>query len=74
MKVAMDKAALIRQANQELQGLPCFEQGIEIVDAEMQGNVLVLRSSGPLNPDTDLSAINDFAKSFAEKYTLSSNG
>ncbi|NWC59478.1 DUF2498 family protein [Pseudomonas veronii] len=70
MKVAMHKAALLDKANEELKAHLCYQEGMQITDVEMQGHILVMQSNGPLMPDTDLNALNDFAKAFSDAYTL----
>lgn len=66
----MHKAALLVKANEELKEHQCYQEGVQISDVGMQGHILVMKSNGPLTPDTDLNALNDFAKSFADKHTL----
>jgi len=70
MKVAMHKAALLDKTNEELKAHLCYQEGMQITDVEMQGQVLVVQSNCPLMPDTDLNALNEFEKVFSDAYTL----
>lgn len=75
MKIALSNDVLLATANEELKQLPWYREGMALVEAEMKGEFLVMRSVGmgfeDGHPDPKLlDVINDFAASFSDRYTL----
>lgn len=75
MKIALSTEALIEQVNKEMAEQEWFEPGMEVVEARMEGNILVMHSAGMLDEkqNVDLKKavnLNKFAKEIGDRYTI----
>ena len=75
MKTALPLNQLIAKANEELKEHSWYEEGMEIKEAKMVGTILTMHAAGLLDergvqkPESVV-RLNEFAHSFASRYTL----
>lgn len=76
-KIALGEDELIKRANLELESFPGFIEGMKIESARMEKHILVMHGfcfmdNGKPTEKTNQALVvyNEFAKWFAEKYTL----
>lgn len=75
MKIALQETELLKKANGELAQMPWFEAGMELVEPQMKGDMLLMFAKGMTDANgiarADLiEKFDTFAKSFADRYTL----
>ena len=75
MKIALPLDQLIATANEELKEHSWYEEGMEIKEAKMVGNILTMHAAGLLDANRvqkpeSVMGVNEFAHSFASRYTL----